>query len=130
VPVFVNQHVCLCRPRANAAEHFFLGYTLHSDIGQGQFESIQYGGTKQGLGLQEVKDVTVSLPPKREQIEIHNHLDHVVDKIEKARPQRRANSPCVRIPHPPDRRRGDREARRTGGGGESAGGERGARAAR
>ena len=75
---FVNQHVALIRPKADKAFPRFLAYALHSGMGQAQFRTSEYGGTKQGLGLGDVKSVVAALPPLREQEVIARHLDGVL----------------------------------------------------
>lgn len=72
---YVNQHVALVRPRHDAVDPRFLAYCLHSRIGQAQFKASEYGGTKQGLGLDEVKSALVPLPPSDEQTLIVKALD-------------------------------------------------------
>ncbi|MBI2389101.1 MAG: restriction endonuclease subunit S [Deltaproteobacteria bacterium] len=67
---YVNQHIALIRPDAERIEPQFLAYVLSSRIGADQFAVSQYGGTKQGLGLQDVRDVVMPLPPAHEQVEI------------------------------------------------------------
>ncbi len=72
---YVNQHVALVRPRRDAVLPKFLGYCLYSKIGRVQFKATEYGGTKQGLGLDEVKSAVVPLPPRAEQDQIVKALD-------------------------------------------------------
>jgi type I restriction enzyme S subunit len=74
-PGFVNQHVALIRPNRTAVFPRYLAYALHSEIGRIQFKAGEYGGTKQGLGLNEVKSALVPLPPLPEQIAICADLD-------------------------------------------------------
>ena len=74
-PSFVNQHVALLRVRQSAVEPRFLAFSLRSEVGQGQFKTSEYGGTKQGLGLGDVKDVYFPLPPPNEREAIVSHLD-------------------------------------------------------
>jgi len=74
-PSFVNQHVALVRVKKAALMPRFLAFALRSEIGQGQFKTSEYGGTKQGLGLGEVKDVFFPLPSLNEQEEIVAHID-------------------------------------------------------
>ena len=59
----------------------FLAYTLHSVFGQSQFKLAEYGGTKQGLGLDDVRDVLVLLPGHDEQHEIVTELDVQTTRI-------------------------------------------------
>ncbi|WP_280495731.1 restriction endonuclease subunit S [Nocardia farcinica] len=71
---YVNQHVALLRPRHEAVNPEFLGYAMKAMPSQVQFRGSEYGGTKQGLGLDEIKNLEVLLPPLSEQ-------DRIVDQI-------------------------------------------------
>ncbi|MGC0422157.1 restriction endonuclease subunit S [Embleya sp. AB8] len=62
-PTYVNQHVALIRPRPELINSDYLALCLHSQSGQQQFKVNEYGGTKQGLGLAEVKSTRVPVPP-------------------------------------------------------------------
>lgn len=64
---YVNQHVALMRPSCGSVSPRFLAMTLASSVCQAQFEILQYGGTKQGLGLEDVRNLLVAWPPVREQ---------------------------------------------------------------
>lgn len=77
-PAYVNQHLCLIRPRANVLPSY-LGLVLKSNIGQTQFELFQYG-LKQGLSLENIRDMLVALPPTNEQRGITAYLDHAFRK--------------------------------------------------
>jgi type I restriction enzyme S subunit len=66
-PAFVNQHVALVRPKPQSVIPKFLALILHSEIGRSQFKIGEYGGTKQGLGLADVKSIIVPIPPMSEQ---------------------------------------------------------------
>ena len=74
-PSFINQHVALVRVTKAIVRPRFLAFALRSEIGQGQFKTSEYGGTKQGLGLGDVKDVFFSLPSMTEQDAIIAHID-------------------------------------------------------
>jgi type I restriction enzyme S subunit len=74
-PSFVNQHVALVRPKSAMVEPRFLAYVLHSEVGRTQFKATEYGGTKQGLGLGDVKSVFVPMPRLPEQRAICARLD-------------------------------------------------------
>jgi type I restriction enzyme, S subunit len=74
-PAFVNQHVVLVRPRQEKIEPRFLAYVLHSEVGRTQFKTNEYGGTKQGLGLGEVKSTFIPVPSLPEQRAICADLD-------------------------------------------------------
>jgi len=83
-PAYVNQHVALVRPRRSMIDSRFLAYALHSEVGQTQFKTSEYGGTKQGLGLGDVKSVAVPVPPLDEQGLICSFLDSEVAKFDAA----------------------------------------------
>jgi type I restriction enzyme S subunit len=78
-PSYINQHIALVRPRPALIFPRFLAYALRSEIGQSQFKTSEYGGTKQGLGLGDVKDVFLSLPSMTEQIAIVRSVDSSLD---------------------------------------------------
>ena len=75
VPAFINQHVALVRPRNQLIMPRFLALALHSGPGKSQFKTSEYGGTKQGLGLDEVKSAVVPIPPIDEQAVICKAMD-------------------------------------------------------
>ena len=58
-----------------------LAYVLHSEIGRTQFKNNEYGGTKQGLGLGDVKSVFLPVPTLKEQSEICTYLDEEVKQF-------------------------------------------------
>ena len=74
-PAFVNQHVALVRPNQAKVRPRFLAFALHSEVGRVQFKAGEYGGTKQGLGLADVKSALIPLPPMSEQMAICTELD-------------------------------------------------------
>ena len=78
---YVNQHVALIRPIGERVDPRFLAYVLYSGIGQTQFKTSEYGGTKQGLGLSDVKGVFIALPSMGEQRAIVTHLDARLHKL-------------------------------------------------
>jgi type I restriction enzyme S subunit len=83
-PAFVNQHLALVRLRSDLVSPRFVAYALRSPALQTQFRLALYGGTKQGLGLDDVANLLVTLPPLPEQVSIVNHIDDAVGRIEAA----------------------------------------------
>lgn len=79
---FINQHIALLRVDGRRAVPRFLAYLLASSFGQGHFKASQYGGTKQGLGFDDILSVVVSLPPLIEQERIVQELDSEIALIE------------------------------------------------
>ncbi|WP_176256837.1 restriction endonuclease subunit S [Derxia lacustris] len=78
-PAYVNQHLCLVRP----SEHIngrFLALALKSRVGQTQMELSQYG-LKQGLSLENIRELWVACPPRAEQQAIVDFLDSAINKL-------------------------------------------------
>lgn len=67
-PAYVNQHLCLVRPNEHVLPEY-LGTALKRDVGQLQFALLQYG-LKQGLSLENVREVLIGYPPLDDQLEI------------------------------------------------------------
>ena len=65
---YVNQHLCLIRPRPETLPDFLAIY-LKSDAGQRYFAVAQYG-LKQGMSLENIRESPVPLPPLHEQRQI------------------------------------------------------------
>lgn len=63
--VYINQHLCLIRPRDNVDPEY-LAFCLHSNVGKTHFFLRQYG-LKEGLGLEDIKNSFVLVPPIDEQ---------------------------------------------------------------
>lgn len=63
---FINQHVSLVRFVISDVVKF-VGYACASEIIQDQVKEKQYGATKQGLNLDDVKKLCIPLPPLAEQ---------------------------------------------------------------
>nr|WP_280959993.1 restriction endonuclease subunit S [Aquibium carbonis] len=78
---FVNQHVCLVRPAHIQGR--FLAYAIFSVSGQVQLQLAMYG-LKQGLSLQDVRDIVVPVPPLSEAIAITGQLDQFTNRIDLA----------------------------------------------
>ena len=79
---YVNQHLALLRPMANEIESRWLAYSLASIVGQSQFQEALYGGTKDGLGLEDIRSLSILSPPLGEQGTIVAFLDRETSKID------------------------------------------------
>ena len=79
---YVNQHLALIRPCQEEVGSRWLAYALLSIPGQQQFRMLLNGGTKDGLGLEDVRNLLVPLPPCGEQNAIVTRLDHEAAKID------------------------------------------------
>ena len=63
---YVSQHIARCQPRSGPSSQW-LGYVLLSTVGQTHGQMSLYGGTKDGLSLDDVKNYPILLPPRCEQ---------------------------------------------------------------
>ena len=63
---YVSQHVARCQPSPESCSQW-LGYVLLSMVGQTHGQMSLYGGTKDGLSLDDVKNYPILLPPRSEQ---------------------------------------------------------------
>lgn len=80
---YVSQHIALVRPKSDIINPKWIGYNLIAKFGQEQFQMLQNGGTKDGLGLDDVNNLVVLLPPLQDQESIVSYLDHETAKIDK-----------------------------------------------
>lgn len=78
-PAYVNQHLCLIRP-SEGVHGRFLALALKSSVGQTQIELSQYG-LKQGLSLENVRELLIVRPPRDEQDAIVTFLDMEAAKL-------------------------------------------------
>lgn len=72
---YVNQHIALTRPVLDRVSPRWMAYCFLSAIGKSQFQQLLYGGTKDGLGLDDVRNLVALLPPVKEQTAIVEFLD-------------------------------------------------------
>jgi type I restriction enzyme, S subunit len=66
---YINQHIALSRPIA-LVDPLYIGWYLNSRPGQRQFQKLQRGATKVGLGLDDIRTINIPMPPIDEQKEI------------------------------------------------------------
>lgn len=79
----VSQHVGLIRPDKLRMESAFLHYSLHGDGWTGgQLDGLKYGQGKPGLNLTNLRNLTLPLPPPKEQRRIVVHLDALQAKVD------------------------------------------------
>lgn len=72
-PAYLNQHLCRLRPNQAKVNSEYLYSALASSAGRTHFDISQYG-LKQGLGLEEVSNTPIALPPVHEQTRICDHV--------------------------------------------------------
>ena len=78
---YVSQHVARCQPLPGSSSRW-LGYVLLSTVGQTHGRISLYGGTKDGLSLDDVNNYPILLPPLDEQIAIVKYIDRTTADIE------------------------------------------------
>jgi len=71
---YVSQHVALLRPRG--VDSRWLAYSIFCSRAQDQLLGGQYGGTKQLLGLDELAELSIRVPARRDQERLVRTLDH------------------------------------------------------
>ncbi|MCB9304809.1 MAG: restriction endonuclease subunit S, partial [Lewinellaceae bacterium] len=78
---YVNQHTALMRPIKEKINPKWLAYSLLSEYCQTQIRLKSYGGTKEGLGLNEVRTFKILLPPLWVQDSIIHEIDDKIHEI-------------------------------------------------
>lgn len=73
---FVSQHVAIARLSDTLRPRFAEAY-LCSDEGQRQLERVQYGQTKPGLNLSQIRELTVPVPSTARQVALLQDLDRL-----------------------------------------------------
>lgn len=81
-PAYLNQHLSRARPCLSVVDPAFLSCTLSSGIGRTYFDVTQYG-LKQGLGLDDVRNVPMLLPPLPEQELIVEQIKNETQRIDR-----------------------------------------------
>ncbi|HVJ52996.1 MAG TPA: restriction endonuclease subunit S [Aliidongia sp.] len=77
---YVSQHVACCR-LVSEVNPRWIGYVLLSPVGQAHGTLSMYGGTKQGLSLEDVKNYVVLLPPREIQNDVTDWIDKATRQI-------------------------------------------------
>ena len=80
---YVSQHVARCKPLPGSSSRW-LGYVLLSTVGQAHGQISLYGGTKDGLSLDDVKNYPILLPPRCEQDQIVRRVERDLASLAKA----------------------------------------------
>ena len=79
---YVSQHVACCRPLPGMHARW-LGYVLLSTMGQTHGQMSLYGGTKDGLSLDDVKNYPILLPPHHEQEQVVRWIEGRLSELVK-----------------------------------------------
>jgi len=78
---YISQHIALARPISKASHPRWLGFSIFSDSCRNQLRALGYGGTKVQLGLEDVQNLVLCLPPRVEQDMIVAWLDSKIGKL-------------------------------------------------
>ncbi len=81
---YINQHIALARPTHTESAEFIAWY-LVSDVGLTQMHKKQRGATKVGLGLNDIRTLTLAMPCKDEQEEIMQLLNRLLPQEQKVK---------------------------------------------
>jgi len=75
---YVSQHVAIVRLRERTDPSFLASFLAHPTGGQFQIMNRQYGQTKPGIGLDDIRSIRIFIPP----ISLQQKFVQVVEKIE------------------------------------------------
>ncbi len=78
---YVSQHVACCRLTTDVNARW-IGYVLLSPVGQAHGTLSMYGGTKQGLSLDDVKNYVILLPSREMEFRTRLIADVVTGKLD------------------------------------------------
>jgi type I restriction enzyme S subunit len=81
---YISQHVACCRPRVGKSNSRWVAYVLLSSVGQTHGQLSMYGGTKQGLSLDDVKNYLILLPPIDEQSMLVEWIERTCSSVDTA----------------------------------------------
>ncbi|MEM6497050.1 MAG: restriction endonuclease subunit S, partial [Pseudomonadota bacterium] len=81
---YVNQHIALVRPIDRGLTPYIARYLL-SPVGQAEIGAANRGVTRAGLGLNDIRNLSIPLAPKQEQCRIITKLDSLRARTYRAR---------------------------------------------
>lgn len=79
---YINQHIALARPRPDIHSKFVAWYFASDADGKKALRDMGRGGTKVGLGLDDIRNADVPLAPLPEQQRIADKLDTVLARVD------------------------------------------------
>lgn len=82
---YINQHLALFRPEVRLCNSVFLVNFLSTDAAREQFVVSGNGGTKQGLGFDQVNGVIAAFPGVVEQSQIADYCERIRARFDKTR---------------------------------------------
>lgn len=81
---YVNQHVALLRLTSHQLSRYVTMFLQSKSGGGKQLEEAAYGAGKPGLNLTNIAEVSVALPPAKEQIEIISRVEEALSRADAA----------------------------------------------
>ncbi|CAD5371745.1 Type I restriction enzyme S subunit [Rubrivivax sp. A210] len=79
---YINQHIALARSLPGVDQRFIAWYLASEADGKRRLREVSRGGTKSGLGLDDIRNVSVPLAPLAEQQRIADKLDTVLARVD------------------------------------------------
>ena len=79
---YINQHIALARPRSAWNPRYLAWYFASEANGKGLLKGAGRGGTKAGLGLDDIRNVLIPAAPVQEQKRIADKLDTVLTRVD------------------------------------------------
>ncbi len=79
---YVNQHVALARPNKENTPRYLAWFIASEHDGKRQLLEAKRGATKAGLGLPDIRNLEIPLPPLKEQRRIADKLDTTFAAVE------------------------------------------------
>ena len=79
---YINQHIALARPRAGLESRFLAWYFASEADGKRMLKESGRGGTKVGLGLDDIRNTPIPVPSGQEQLRIADKLDTVLTRVD------------------------------------------------
>lgn len=78
--IFVS--VALIKPITNKIDSYFLRYVLESEVAIDQFEARKQGSGLKHLHLEEIANISITLPPLQEQKTIVDYIEEKIGKLD------------------------------------------------
>lgn len=82
---YINQHIALARPLPGVEPRYLAWYLASEADGKRSLREASRGGTKSGLGLDDIRQVEIPLAPLPEQQRIADKLDTVLARVHACR---------------------------------------------
>ncbi len=81
-PFAMGQDVCLLRPTPHRLDSAFAWYVLRSGLVQSQIALAMIGSTFKRVNVEQIRNLSIVLPPLQQQLEIADFLDSETTKID------------------------------------------------